>query len=351
MACEVARRMEGVEGRGARLDEVVGRLGEAVRGGEERVVRRLEAVECGVADGVTGAVKVQLMDAIAAVKEATGQAVERLGAGGVADAVAGRLLGASGVADALRGGVLNGLRAELTGPLKAVRDGLAGVRAAAVGGGDACEARLAEIGRDVDESAVRLAVRDIAGDVSRAMAGQGVRDGAAAQREADMPALVRAQVAEAVRGVQCDVGAVRAKLDALEAAVGRADEKVEGVGRQLLARAVKADNSCQAKGSSACLTCCHSTCRGATGTRWRPPPGGTARACDILIKRVGRSDVRVEEKNFGADKCVGVRDVEKFERDLMQTGIMCCLNSGIVQHDSAGSLFTWRTWARTRTLL
>ena len=326
MAGEVARRMEGVEGRGARLDEVVGRLGEAVRGGEERVVRRLEAVECGVADGVTGAVKVQLMDAIAAVKEATGQAVERLGAGGVADA--------------LRGGVLNGLRAELTGPLKAVRDGLAGVRAAAVGGGDACEARLAEIGRDVDESAVRLAVRDIAGDVSRAMAGQGVRDGAAAQREADMPALVRAQVAEAVRGVQCDVGAVRAKLDALEAAVGRADEKVEGVGRQLLARAVKADNSCQAKGSSACLTCCHSTCRGATGTRWRPPPGGTARACDILIKRVGRSDVRVQVKNFGADKCVGVRDVEKFERDLMQTGIMCSLNSGIVQHDSAGSLFT-----------
>ena len=63
------------------------------------------------------------------------------------------------------------------------------------------------------------------------------------------------------------------------------------------------------------------------------------------------SRVRAEVKNFGANKCVGVRDVEKFERDLMQTGIMCCLNSGIVQHDSAGSLFTWRTWARTRTLL
>ena len=57
LAGEVARRMEGVEGRGARLDEVVGRLGEAVRGGEERVVRRLEAVECGVADGVTGAAR------------------------------------------------------------------------------------------------------------------------------------------------------------------------------------------------------------------------------------------------------------------------------------------------------
>ena len=49
------------------------------------------------------------------------------------------------------------------------------------------------------------------------------------------------------------------------------------------------------------------------------------------------SRVRAEVKNFGANKCVGVRDVEKFERDLMQTGahgIMCSLNSGIVQHDS-----------------
>ena len=60
---------------------------------------------------------------------------------------------------------------------------------------------------------------------------------------------------------------------------------------------------------------------------------GVARACDLLVKKAGRRDVRIEVKNF--EKAVPAKDVEKFERDLMQTGahgIMCSLGSKIVQH-------------------
>mgnify|MGYP006268101583 CR=1 FL=1 len=53
--------------------------------------------------------------------------------------------------------------------------------------------------------------------------------------------------------------------------------------------------------------------------------------CDILVKKMGHSDVRIDVKNWTGK--VGQRDVDKFLKDLTNlnsSGIMVSLNSGIV---------------------
>lgn len=53
--------------------------------------------------------------------------------------------------------------------------------------------------------------------------------------------------------------------------------------------------------------------------------------CDILVKRVGHGDVRIDVKNWSRN--VSSKDVEKFENDLTHldtSGIMLSLNTGVV---------------------
>ena len=332
----------------AQIADMERRLVEAVRGGEERVVRRLGDVEGRVVGTVADGVKALLMDAITSVKEATSQAVERLGASGVADVVADRLLGGGGegpLAVVVRGavdaeGVLARLQGVLVEPLRAVKEelrvGMVAVREAMDGDDGETVVRLhEEIGKDVKR--LDEAIRAVAGDVGKALAGQGVRDGAAAQRATDMPALIRAQVAEVVGDVHVVVAGIREKLEAMERAVagGAKAADVEGLGRILLEKSVRAASSSKAKGQDGedrifdLLADRLPRREGFTLERM----AGTARACDMLVKKAGRRDVRIEVKNFA--NAVPAKDVEKFERDLMSTGahgIMCSLGSKIVQH-------------------
>ena len=174
----------------------------------------------------------------------------------MAEVVADRLVGGGGegpLAVVVRGavdadGVLARLQGVLVEPLRAVKEelrvGMAAVRDAMDGDdGEAVERLHEEIGRDVRR--MDDAIRAVAGDVGRALAGQGVRDGAAAQRAADMPALIRAQVAEVVGDMHLVVAGIREKLEAMERAVagGAKAADVEGLGRVLLERSVRAASS------------------------------------------------------------------------------------------------------------
>ena len=262
--------------------------------------------------------------------------MERLGASGMAEVVADRLVGGGGegpLAVVVRGavdadGVLARLQGVLVEPLRAVKEelrvGMAAVRDAMDGDdGEAVERLHEEIGRDVRR--MDDAIRAVAGDVGRA------------QRAADMPALIRAQVAEVVGDMHLVVAGIREKLEAMERAVagGAKAADVEGLGRVLLERSVRAASSSKAKGQDGedrifeLLADKLPRREGFVLER----TAGVARACDLLVKKAGRRDVRIEDKNF--EKAVPAKDVEKFERDLMQTGahgIMCSLGSKIVQH-------------------
>ena len=272
--------------------------------------------------------------------------MERLGASGMAEVVADRLVGGGGegpLAVVVRGavdadGVLARLQGVLVEPLRAVKEelrvGMAAVRDAMDGDdGEAVERLHEEIGRDVRR--MDDAIRAVAGDVGRALAGQGVRDGAAAQRAADMPALIRAQVAEVVGDMHLVVAGIREKLEAMERAVagGAKAADVEGLGRVLLERSVRAASSSKAKGQDGEDRIFELLADKLPRREGLERTAGVARACDLLVKKAGRRDVRIEDKNF--EKAVPAKDVEKFERDLMQTGahgIMCSLGSKIVQH-------------------
>lgn len=58
---------------------------------------------------------------------------------------------------------------------------------------------------------------------------------------------------------------------------------------------------------------------------------GVSNNCDILVKKLGHCDVRIDVKNWSGN--VSQRDVEKFERDLTtldSSGILVSLSSGVV---------------------
>ena len=162
----------------------------------------------------------------------------------MAEVVADRLVGGGGegpLAVVVRGavdadGVLARLQGVLVEPLRAVKEelrvGMAAVRDAMDGDdGEAVERLHEEIGRDVRR--MDDAIRAVAGDVGRA------------QRAADMPALIRAQVAEVVGDMHLVVAGIREKLEAMERAVagGAKAADVEGLGRVLLERSVRAASS------------------------------------------------------------------------------------------------------------
>lgn len=63
------------------------------------------------------------------------------------------------------------------------------------------------------------------------------------------------------------------------------------------------------------------------------PVGGTAHACDFLIKRQGYPDVRIDSKSYESKEKVRSKEVKKFQSDLIHNGchgIMLSLHSGVV---------------------
>ena len=170
--------------------------------------------------------------------------------------------------------------------------------------------------------------------------------GAAAQQTSTLPALVRAQIDAAIAAVTARVATISSHLDAIgrtatanAITAAKSTTDLADLSKQLLtARVARASNAATKGAHGEQLMFDHLSRalprrEGYTIER----TSGTSRACDLLIKRNGRCDVRIEVKNFTSP--VPTKDVDKFERDLMATsahGIMCSIGSKIVQHGDVG---------------